>query len=182
MTFKYAHNCKWFLLFHHNVVSGGLFSNKSEALFCNTKGKFSILSQLNEGFQYNSKYEFLLEYSGFDYIQWTQKKNPITTTESDTKQETLGVKIKHNQYDNFRGLALSNTSFSLLDGEGLNIEGYHYSVGTTMWENNKIPGPFLPADECHLWVMFPLLSTCQNHESDHIRIVIFIFIFSLSNI
>ena len=110
MRFKYNHNCHWLLLFHHNVVDAGFFANKEEAKFCSEPNKFSILLQLDEDLMYNSKYEFLLEYSGFDYIQWTQTQNPMTHTENDTDPQSLGTVIKHNQYESFRGLALSISS------------------------------------------------------------------------
>ena len=46
MKFKYEHNCKWLLVFYHNVINGGYFSNKNEAKFSNNPNKFSILSQI----------------------------------------------------------------------------------------------------------------------------------------
>ena len=169
LHYKTDHNAKWVLVFHHDYDIGG-FMNINETKYCNTKGKYSILSEITSLSKYQDSYEFLLEYPSFDYLRWQQKVNPIRKNEDTTDKESLGVTFIHNPYfADFRGLAVSQrVNRTYLDGDGNKLYDYWYSIGTIYYES-KIPGPIIITNktksykivnQCTLWMRVPWL-----HES-----------------
>ena len=158
--YKIDHGAKWVLIFHHDLEKSGSYMTVDEAKFCDKGEKYSILSELSIFAQYMNAYEFLLEYPSYDYLQWRQTVNPVKQIETDTDLKSLGVQIIHNPYfDNFRGLALSISELSYLDGDARKLEDFWYSIGTFDY-GNKIPGPFVDnigyyVSECTLWLRIP---------------------------
>ena len=159
-TFKTAYDAHWLLLFLHNISVDG-FMTKEEAICSDSPGKYSILNQFNSLTKYYRYYEFLMEYPNLDYIRWTQTANPIKTTERTTNPKDLGVVYKHCTYANFRGLARSSVGSSYLDGDGVTVGEYWYSIGTISWNHDLIPGPNRTSvSQVSLWMRLLPQYTC----------------------
>ena len=132
---------KWMLVFNHDLrANKKYFADANSALYCEDENMFSILYKIDKFSMINGKYEFILEYPPLtEYIQWTQDLNPITTYEDNTQASELNVNIKHEGFQNFRGLMRSNVEMSLLDGDNKEVGFYFYSVGTVRYGNNNTP-------------------------------------------
>ena len=143
LYFKNENGVKWLRIFHHDF-SGGFFNSKEEALNSNHFRKFSILSYLSSSYKINGAYRFLLDYPEAGSIDWSQEFLPTETTETETNFQRTDIKIHRNDNDftHFRGLMLTSTSDSLIDGDKYSLGRYWYSIGTISY-GNIIPGPYV---------------------------------------
>ena len=128
----------WFLIFRHNITEGGVFKSKEEAKFSLKKGKFSLLSKVDDSFKVEDKFEFLLRYPPYDgYQHWTQKTNPLY---SPPGVENHYAPIQCSWSDSsWHGLSLSSDANTLIDGSPFD-NTWFYSIGM-VYLYNKLPGP-----------------------------------------
>ena len=172
-------NLLWLKVFYQNIADLIGFANKSEALNCNLKTKYSILGEIDETFRLkNGKFELILEIPEKDkFNRWMQTNFPVNETEKNGKYKVDGYFPKHIgiPHDQWGGLALSTgtaESFALLNGtpgyEGAGSWGFAVGQYTgAYWTfngtlNYKIP--FLePVDIVYLWLRIPnkLHATCN---------------------
>ena len=145
------YNAKWLKIFYHYSGEGDSFKNKSEALKCNEKNKYSILNEINEIFLINNKFEFLLEYPELiGYNRWLQSSNPIFQQDSNALGYE-GIDISWN-VRNWCGLTLSSWTDSLLDGSHYDT-WWFYAVGVyNLYSSNRFPGPDIAINEINLWI------------------------------
>ena len=125
---------------------GELFKDTNEAVYCKDKGKFSLLSSINDRLKINNQYfEFMITYPEYDdYIYFTQTTNPLFTNKIEDGTVYVKHKSKLTSQKPFKGLALSNNSVSLLDSNG-NDSGWFYAIGQMAYDTSEyfdsIPGP-----------------------------------------
>jgi len=147
---KEEYNAKWMKIFYHYSGSGDYFANNIEALNSNTSNKFSILNKLNEKYQVNGKYEFLLQYpevSGFN--RWKQSYLPYDDIEilgnKAIGYEPVSISWSERKWG---GLVRSNyPDRTTIDGSA-GHSNWYYSIGTIKdeWWPKKIPGPAIDYD------------------------------------
>ena len=181
-------NRLWLLLFYHDATEGELFSDFTAANYSvNDPKKYSILSELDDKYLNNGKYEFRYEYPvcadelesdiGPVYLQWRQTLNPFLDTTTDLTNEKVPgyepIDVNSIFDKHFSGLRVSKASqYTLLDGE-TGQTGWHYSIGVKKSSYDpKLPGPIIDVDheidimvpEVALWIKFPLQShnTCKH--------------------
>lgn len=138
---------KYVKIFDHNTLTGGLFANSTEAQFCTSKGKLSLLSMIDE-LKASGKYQFLLYYPETGQMNiWKQSVNPLndviangTGNEKATGYEAISISSTANYWG---GLTRStNAGATLLDGS-VGHGNWYYALGcTNYWPNgsNTIPG------------------------------------------
>jgi len=158
-TIQYYRGAYWLLVFYHNSVGGVYFNSLNEAKKCDLPNRFSILSDLNQNYYFNNKFEFLLQYPGIsDHNWWRQSYNPIEISEGTGDvygYEPIEIAWKGH---NWGGLAVSATGLTLLDGS--RRTGYWwYSIGCVSSAYTPlIPGPYenetynFMVSEVKLWV------------------------------
>ena len=152
-TVLYEH--KWEKIFYHDI-SGGFFSDKSMAIYCSEEKRFSRIGNIHPSYKINGAYHFILDYSTFGYIQWTQTISPLDAPEENNPNIELSIIKNPYGFTHFKVLQTSTSSLSLLDGDGYLMSNYWYSVGTIFYEN-KIPGPYIngvskPVSTVTLWI------------------------------
>ena len=192
---KFFKNAFWLKLFFHNMtdISNG-FSSNEEALHCNSEGKYSILSELNESYKIQGRYEFLLEYPEIgDYNRWLQTNRPFDEVEKGDRY-VEGYIPKHIGYSGkgWGGLLKTNinaSSFTLINGspESLGGSNWFYAIGKrtgVMWNDYyRLPGPIdSEMSFVYLWVRIPFYMTKITSEKISISFTIcFVFLLYNSN-
>ena len=162
---KREYGAQWKLVFYHNSIKGMFFSSKTEALNCNTTEKFSILRELDDRYQIEGLFEFLLEYpKHLGFNRWVQKNSPAIEAEPSTAKNITGYKPISISWPgrHWGGLSLSSSVYTLIDGS-IGSSNYWFSIGSfSNYENfNTFPGPaysmteYYPVSECYLWVRIP---------------------------
>ena len=186
IEFRIEGHEKWVKLFSHNSSGEVFFSSKSEALFCNSPQKYSILGLLDYRFLINGVFEFLLEYPNeHEFYRWQQTSNPITTQEvvGVTTKESIGYrKISGNDgYWNWGGLVLSSTDYTLLDGS-IGHENWCVAIGSLIAfiDEDSFPGNCEATKLVQLWVLTHYTSICScnfAYYRSHISIMFFVLMF-----
>ena len=133
----------WALIFHHNSTYG--YFTKNNVLNHYSTNLFSVLSNVDDSFKIDDKFEFLLKYPELqDYVQWTQTVNPIFAKHN----ESNGYVPKHYNWNYrypFNGLSLtSSVNCALLDGTP-NEPDWFFGIGAygyALEKEGAIPGPF----------------------------------------
>jgi len=152
---------RWKLVFYQNTNGGVFFSQINDGLFCDNARSYSILSNLDESYKFNGKYEFLLEYPAVTgYNRWRQSLNPINDIETNDKT-AIGYEAVHIDWTAkfWGGLVRSSSSYSLLDGSA-GTSHWWYAIGViTNGYSPNFPGPAIeglsdgtPVQEVYLWV------------------------------
>ena len=136
----------WTLIFHHNLVDG-IFPSNYSAGFSQRRHRYSVLSRVNDNFKIDGYFEFILYYPDIEeYCQWKQNVNPmVAPCGSDIGFEPVNCTWDNfvpDPENNFTGLRLSPSEFTLLDG--INDGRWHYAIGITKLDTPKyygMPGP-----------------------------------------
>jgi len=176
---------KWLKVFYHDSSTGSYFSSLSEALSTNNQYKYSILGSIDTKYRINEKFEFLLEYPGFDgYNRWKQSLNPKDDQEITGKKATgyEGVEISF-PGRNWGGLVMSSNEATFFDVTA-GYSSWWYSIGCkkSNWETLSFPGPafndtsYIPVSKVILWVRNDHLEPMtNNYKSETIYNLIHLF-------
>ena len=180
---KRSDGATWCLIFLHNFPNGNYFKSKEEAKYSLNPNRYSILKLIPKLSRYDKKYEFLLEYPGYDALWWTQDVSPISQVETSTDGSEIGLDIKRKtNFTKFRGLLLSSDSSSYIDGSSISLSNYRYSIGTITF-SQKIPGPcvenigVVDVDLVKLWMRVKDMMLTLNCQRSKSTIIILLFIF-----
>ena len=178
---KTFQNAYWVRIFFHDLSKSSFFS-MNEAKSSTNENKFSALGELTALSAIKGCYEFLLEYPELKYqLRWQQTALPTATEKS--LEANIGFKQKFCTHDTakFIGLMLSSTSSSsYLDGSGVDLGSWRYSIGTINYQdqngNDYIPGPVVNTEEgltfynlkqVFLWIRIKQrlsLKQCASHS------------------
>ena len=161
------HGNLWQLIFFHNFTNKSTFQNESEALFCSSVDKYSILLQLTDIFKIGGKFEFIIEYpQNHRYYQWRQTNNPLHELEVSDVGHVAGFEPIYNSTYIYRwgGLVRTNIKFigninSLLDGNP-GISYWQFAIGmyanaTGGYNETGIPADSGRTDMVRLWLKLP---------------------------
>ncbi|EAX92975.1 hypothetical protein TVAG_042740 [Trichomonas vaginalis G3] len=157
-TFGFIKNEPYQLIFYDNVANGIFFSQVTEAISCNRRDKYSILSELsNKQRGEDGLYTFALVYeSANKYNIWQQLNNPINKPEGYVSHTVSGYKPLDIQASLFcwGGLARSNYPYTLLDGcPGHKFWCFSIGMLATNDENRRrIPSNCDEVDSVSIWV------------------------------
>lgn len=133
-TLGYAFGKFFIRVFYHNFNIAKHFANKSEALSCDLPGKYSILNELDSSlYNINGKKYFIIRYPSISNsgIYFNQRNNPLyenKTLLGPTEDLNITYMTPYPNNEPFSGLATSNTSNVLLDGQPANAT-FYYSIG-----------------------------------------------------
>ena len=136
-------------------MNNKFFANFDETLKCNKPQLYSILGDLNESYQINGSYEFLLEYpSVIGYNRWIQSLLPQNNNDALLVQGYKPISISWN-YEYWNGLVRSTVTHSTLIDGSVGSSNWYYSIGCiySPWAPN-FPGPnsTLLLTEVSLWI------------------------------
>lgn len=122
---------------HGNNGAQYLFSNKDEAKSCNTRDKFSILSQLAKIKGTASNYNLTLKYDSLGTAKnnWTQTSNPATESIAGYTAVSIAWTTQ-----NWGGLAPSSSAETFIDGSP-GATTWFYAIGANTAWSGGIPGP-----------------------------------------
>ena len=178
-----------------NSSNNIIFDNISEAKHYTKKEyseyKFSILDEIDSITRYDSEYfEFLLCYPEYPICnRWKQIISPNQYTEknNDVDSEAIGFKEIDNYFEQFKGLMVSTSSRSYLDGDGNELNNWAYAIGVCFNYNNNyyLPGPKINGGwknfhEYELYLRVPSLYINKHHLNLFISSFILSYIFILN--
>jgi hypothetical protein len=173
----------WDEVFHHNYTNKALFTNETEALFCNEEDKFSILGLINAKYQIKHKYyEFILQYPDA-FIHWRQNKNPVEEEEYENQTSAEGFEfIDGYNNENFKGLCKSalesDKGKCFINGQPGKTTWF-FAIGfykAPEWEERGIPSyPSTCTNYVSLWIKrSSSFSICNYRMIDGINMLILI--------
>ena len=137
VPYKRFDDAMWIRLFHHNNKGGTVLWDSlaqtyvQEGYDDNYKQSILFMAANLENYKIDGKYEFMLEYSDLEgYNRWTQTSNPGEKT-----GEVTGYKAIHISWsDGFKGLSLSETGKTLLNGSADSKD--YYPIGVINHNND----------------------------------------------
>ena len=196
--YKFYKSRTYILLTMQNSSTHIIFDDVEEAKHYTdnefSKYKFSIIDQIDEIKRFDSSiYEFLLCYPELPICnRWLQKVSPIEYKENVSIVEdidNIGYTPIDNNFDKFKGLMISKSQQSYLDGDADEMGHWHYAIGVyeNYLEDYYLPGVFFDNDwvDFHSYELFlrvpNLRVTCiiQNNLQFS-RYILLIYIFILS--
>ena len=140
----------WLKIYYHNSRNGTMLWTMPELQTCFSGYKWSILGILDTA--YNSAfggYEFLLESKTENlYNRWKQTSNPLRTNDSVSGYQPVTIQSSGNYW---KGLALSSTTSTLIDGSPGNTTWW-YAIGPTTAYQGGMPGFSAVTQEMYLWL------------------------------
>ena len=180
-------------LMMQDTSTGVLFDDQNQAKHYtdqkNSEYKFSIIDQIDEIQRYDSQYYEFLHCFSENNIElcnhWRQKVSPLNYTEkSDLDWQEIGLIPLDPSFLDFKGLMLSTSFMSLLDG--YSKTGWRYAAGVyrNYLNNFYIPGPTIEKGtfDVHksiLYLRVPNMRiTCRNYFILTIKPIIITFIIS----
>ena len=123
----------WTLVFNHDILVGGVFTNTNEAENINQSlpslntSKYSILNKL-ETFKEDNKFNLRLQWKGYSERNiWKQSSNPMTELGANN-YEAIDVDISDASWS---GLERDSGNATLLNGS-IGVAGWYYAVGSTL--------------------------------------------------
>ena len=170
------------MVFHHNATGGHMFRNISDVLNSKTSNMYSILGEITDNMKINNKFEFLLEYHGYQgYNRWRQALNPMVEFEVNmsTADGYEPINITWSSKE-FGGLIRKNeTTNTIIEGSAGNLGLWYYTIGAiynNSWSLSKCPplGDCFPGFESFvrivtLWIrtinQYPAI--CQTIHKHH---------------
>jgi len=177
---KVEHGTHWLLAFYHNSTGGVFFENHNEAINCDGLQKYSILSEIDERFKFNNKFEFLLEYPGrAGSNRWVQTLNPLFDQERKGYKATGYANIWANwTVNSWGGLVKSlDSDCTLLDGAAGQTPFWWYSIGAIcQFYTPAFPGPGVTVTQVRLWVRIPEKLLITPQRSFIFRSSMFVFL------
>ena len=171
--FKRAHGASWLRIFYQRKYSlSEGFESKTQCSEYISDSMYSILEQSSHYSPQEGKYEFLLEYPGIrGYNHWKQTYFPTNVSDSIGTYpvegyENISISWDRNIHE-WGGLALSLTSFTLIDGS-IGVNDFWYSIcylKNVGSYDDKMPGPEL-VHEVILWMRISdiFYPTCRIHR------------------
>ena len=189
LTYKYALDKQWLLIFQHNT-SYGIFS-KTTAEFNLQKGKFSYLSRISDPLyvkRFNESYEFLLEYPvefPNQYNHWIQSCDPLSEWDRDQTGFTAPnyEPVNVSWSIGFGGLLRNHYGMSLLDGK-TGSWNWNYAIGDWsiqyILSNGKTPGPHGElVSSVYLWIRikFPMCEIYTQVTRSSLNYILFSYCF-----
>jgi hypothetical protein len=141
----------WILVMNQNVVTGGYFTNSTEAQNVNesdpTAGKYSILNRL-ERFRDNGTFTFRINWSvDANRNIWSQTSNPVT--EAIAGYTAISVNQTVNSWG---GIALSSTSGSTFIDGSPGAGTWYYAIASYVAWSGGIPSYSPATQQTRLWV------------------------------
>ena len=139
-----------------------------------SSGQYSILQLLNTLKGGSAAFEFRLEWPtnpGAGYAQWRQVENPLASSALPTASSySLSPAGQSSDCGTFRGLSLSTTGSSLLDGD-TSSGCWWWAVGTSaVWNNGipayRYPNNILGTTHARLWMRTPSSSSFASTGAD----------------
>ena len=127
----------WLQIFFHDLSSKKEYFNNIDSLYFydeNKPNKFSILINITDNLKIEDRFEFLIEYTEQDFVEWKQKYNPLFEEEDPKKKAVEGYEFIDGIEDSeFGGLSrttidLDGCTPSLLNGY-VNIVNWYYAIG-----------------------------------------------------
>ena len=158
-SFKDAQFLKIFFHNYSNLIS---FKDEKDAMHCNEKDKYSILSELDSSYRINGKYEFLLVYPLLGlYNWWRQSKLPFDNIEVSDKKadgyEDVDIKMTERYWGGLVKTSIDdrnyNKKMTLIDGSAGHWNWF-YSIGSY----DCITGNNASTNEVYLYIRIPLFS------------------------
>ena len=176
---KIAHGCRWLKVFYHDSSTSSFFSSYSEALSSKTQYKYSIIGEIDSKYQFNGKYEFLLEYPGIDgYNRWRQtynpKDNPETSGQAAIGYEGVNISFPGRFWGGLVRSTNSNTAFEGSAGHA----NWWFAIGCYNPEvsPNLFPGPalsdtqYITVTKVFLWVRIDHIEPIFTYKNNQIPI------------